>query len=346
MRRLSAILAACLCAAPAAADSVRDFYAGPGHQIKFIIRTPPGGGYDLLTRLLARHLGRHIPGEPLFTPINMPAGGGIAAANYMASVAPKDGTVISIMSQGLASDQALGLSPQLTADLRDFNWIANVVYSPQLITVWHTSPTKTIEDAMKRVTTIGTTGAGSASVQFPAFYNNVLGTKFKIIVGYAGGGDIDLAMEKGEVEGRGANPYSDYMAAKPDWIPKKLIVPLMQAATVGEPNLPDTPLLRDYPVKPEDKPLTEFMTRAATVGRPLATTPGVPAERVAALRKAFEETTRDPAFIADAEREHADIRPMSGPELEALIRGLLNTPSDVKARVKTAIEPRESDISK
>ena len=164
----------------AQADPVRDFYSGPGKQIKVVIRTPPGGGYDLLSRLMARHMGRHIPGEPILTPINMPGGGGIVSANYMAQVAPQDGTVLSIVSQGLASDQALGLSPQFKADLRAFNWIANVSYSNQLLVVWHTSPTKTLEDAKRRVTTIGTTGAGSASVQYPAFYNNVLGTKFKI----------------------------------------------------------------------------------------------------------------------------------------------------------------------
>ena len=122
-------------------------------------------------------------------PINMPGGGGITAANYMAQIAPRDGTVIGIVSQGLAADQALGMSPQLKADLREFNWIANVVHSNQLLVVWHTSPTKTLEDAKKRETTIGTTGAGSASVQYPAFYNNVLGTKFKIVFGYPGGQD-------------------------------------------------------------------------------------------------------------------------------------------------------------
>ncbi len=132
-------------------------------------------------------MGKHIPGNPSMIVVNMPGGGGITAANYMAQVAPHDGTVIGIVSQGLAADQALGMSPQLKADLREFNWIANVIFSNQLLVVWHTSPTKTLDDAKKRVTTIGTTGAGSASVQYPAFYNNVLGTKFKIVFGYPGG---------------------------------------------------------------------------------------------------------------------------------------------------------------
>ena len=175
----SVLLLAC---APATADSVADFYKGK--QIRFIVRTTPGGDYDQYSRLLARSMGKYIPGNPQFVVVNMPGGGGITAANYMAHLAPRDGTVIGIVSQGLAADQALGMSPQLKADLREFNWIANIVYSNQLLVVWHTSPTKTIEDAKRRETTIGTTGAGSASVQYPAFYNNVLGTRFKIVYGY------------------------------------------------------------------------------------------------------------------------------------------------------------------
>ena len=327
----------------ARADSVRDFYAGPGKVIRFVIRTPPGGGYDLLSRLLARHLGRYIPGNPTLTPVNMPGGGGIVAANHLAHVAPKDGTVLSIISQGLATDQALGLSPQLTADLRTFNWIANVEFSNQLLVVWNTSPTQTLEDAKRRVTRIGSTGAGSASVQLPAFYNNVLGTKFQIVFGYPGGVDVDFAMERGEVEGRGTNPYSDYMAAKPDWIPKKRITPIIQVGMEKEPALPDVPLLRDQPVREEDKPLIEFMSRAVTVGRPLATTPGVPAERVAALRKAFHDLLGDADFIADAKRQNAEVRPMSGEKLAELYRDLIGAPQDVKDRVKVALEPRKTD---
>jgi tripartite-type tricarboxylate transporter receptor subunit TctC len=323
---------------PALADPVADFYKGK--QIRFVIRTTPGGDYDQYSRLLARFMGKYIPGNPSMIPVNMPGGGGITAANYMTQVAPRDGTVIGIVSQGLAADQALGMSPQLKADLREFHWIANVVYSNQLLVVWHTSPTKTIEDAKKRVTTIGTTGAGSASVQYPAFYNNVIGTKFKIVFGYPGGQHIDLAMERGEVEGRGTNPYSGWMASKPTWIPQKLIIPLIQAGLTKEPALPDVPLIIDQPVKAEDKPLLRFMAEASTVGRPLATTPGVPAERVAALRAAFAATLKDPEFIAAARQENLEINPMTGEELQQIIFGLLNAPQDVRERMKVALEPK------
>src|SRR5215471_5605020 len=328
MAKLAALSCALIVAcAPAAADPVSDFYKGK--QIRFIVRTPPGGDYDQYSRLLARFMGKYIPGNPQFVVMNMPGGGGITAANYMAQIAPRDGTVIGILSQGIPADQALGMSPQLKADLREFQWIANVVYSNQLLVVWHTSPTKTLEDAKRRVTTIGTTGAGSASVQYPAFYNNVLGTKFKIVFGYPGGQLIDLAMERGEVEGRGTNPYSGWMASKPTWIPQKLIIPLIQAGLEKEPALPDVPLIIDQPVKAQDKPLLEFMGRASSVGRPLATTPGVPTERVAALRAAFEATMKDPDFIAAAAREHMTIRPMTGEKLAEVITSMLNAPADV-----------------
>ena len=310
--------------APAMADSVSDFYKGK--QMRMIVRTTVGGDYDQYSRLIARFIGKHIPGNPSIIVVNMPGGGGITAANYMAQVAPHDGTVFGIVSQGLATDQALGMSPQLKADLREFNWIGNVVYSNQLLVVWKTSPTKTIEDAKKRETTIGTTGAGSASVQYPAFYNNVLGTKFKIVFGYPGGQHIDLAMERGEVEGRGTNPYSGWMASKPTWIPTKQIIPLIQAGLEKEPALPDVPLIIDQPVKPEDKPLLQFMAQASTVGRPFATTPGVPAERVAALRAAFQATLKDPEFIAAAAQENMEINPMNGDKMQEIIFGLLSSP--------------------
>jgi tripartite-type tricarboxylate transporter receptor subunit TctC len=343
MKRLGILLlGVVLAAAPAVADPVADFYKGK--QLRFIVRTTPATDYDSYTRLIARYIVKHIPGNPTAIVLNMPGGGGITAANYMAQIAPHDGTVMGIVSQGLAADQALGMSPQLKADLREFNWIANVIFSNQLLVVWHTSPTKTLDDAKQRVTTIGTTGAGSASVQYPAFYNNVLGTKFKIIFGYTGGAAIDLAMERGEVEGRGTNPYSSYMATHPTWIPEKKITALVQSGIEKEPELPDVPLIRDLAVKAADKPLLEFMASASTVGRPFATTPGVPAERVAALRAAFAAMVKDPEFIAAAAREKLDVRPQTGEVLEGIIRNLISTPQDVRERMKVALEPKGEHV--
>ena len=341
---LTATAAAAVQPSTAAADTVADFYRGK--QIRFVVRTTTGGDYDQYSRLVGRFMGRYIPGNPNIIVVNMPGGGGIIAANWMAQVAPRDGTVIGIVSQGVPFDQALGISKQLKADVREFNWIANVVYSNQLLVVWHTSQTKTLDDAKKRDTLIGTTGAGSASVQYPAFYNNVLGTRFKLVSGYISGQEIDLAMERGEVEGRGTNPYSGYMASRPSWLPEKKIIALIQAGTVKEPGLPDTPLIVEQKVAPDKQPLLDMMARASSVGRPLATTPGVPAERVAALRAAFMKMTEDAEFKAAAIKENMEIRPMSGEDLGKLIAGILDAPQDVRDRMKVALEPKPDDAAK
>jgi tripartite-type tricarboxylate transporter receptor subunit TctC len=322
-------------AAFAQADAVADFYRGK--QIRVVVRTLPATDYDAYSRLIARFMGKYIPGNPSMIVVNMTGGGGIIAANYMAEVAPRDGTVIGIVSQGLAADQALGQSPQLKANLREFNWIANVVFSNQLLVTWHTSEVKTLEQAKHRVSTIGTTGAGSASVQYPLLYNSLLGTKFKIITGYRSGAEIDLAMERGEVEGRGTNPYSSYMATHPDWIPQNKLNLLVQAGVEKEPELPNVPLILDLPVPAKDKSLLEFMARSSTVGRPLAATPGVPADRAAALRRAFDAMVRDPEFIAAAAKEKLEVRPQPGDKIAEIIAGLLDTPADVRERMKAAL---------
>ena len=321
----------------AQADPVADFYAGAGKEIRAVIRSEPGSGYDQLTRLLARHMPRHIPGAPAFVSVNMPGGGGILAANYLANVAPKDGTILSIVGQGLVADQALGLSPQLKADVGKFNWIGNLQSSNQMLAVWHASPTRSLEDAKTRETTIGTTGAGSASVHYPTFYNNVLGTRFKIVFGYTSGPAINLAMERGEVEGRGTNTYASYLSATPHYIEKKLIRPLIQIGVKKDPAMPDAPLLLDQPVRDEHKAPVAFMSKAATMGRPLATTPDAPPDRVAALRKAFDATMKDPAFVAEAEKMQAEIDPMSGEDLARLVNDILAAGPQVRDSVLALI---------
>ena len=303
------------------------------------IRTTVGGGYDAYSRLLARHIGRFIPGNPSVIPVNMPGGGGIVAANYMGSRAAKDGSVISIISQGLPIDQALGLNKSLQVDLRQLNWLGNMSGSNQVLVVWHTSPTKSLDDAKRRETTIGSTGAGSISVQLPTVYNNVLGTKFRIVFGYPGGAEIDLAMQRGEVDGRGTNPWADYKATTPQLVRDKWIVPLIQVGLVKDPDLPDVPLLRELATTPDAQAILDYMTKGTAVGRPLATTPGVPPERVAALRKAFADTLADPEFQRDAERQQSEVRFMSGEVLAGLVADVIGAPAAIRDKVRSAIVP-------
>lgn len=327
-------------AAPVAADPVADFYKGK--QIRLIIRAGVGGTYDLYGRLLARHMARHIPGNPTILPVNMAGGGGIKAANYVAEVAPRDGTILTLVSQGLAVDQGLGLNPSFQADLRNFNWIGNLSSAGQVVVAWHTSPTKTLADAMKRETVLGTTGAGASAVQIAAVLVNVIGAKFKLVVGYGDAHDVNLAMERGEVEARSSSPWPSYLAATPHYVLDKLIVPLVQVGLEKDLELPQVPLLRDLAKSPREREVLDFLSMAVAVGRPLATTPGVPADRVAALRKAFDETLADPAFLADAEHQRLELRAMNGAALGKLVRDVIETPAELRERVKLAIQPKNA----
>jgi tripartite-type tricarboxylate transporter receptor subunit TctC len=336
----AAALISALMTGPAGADAVADFYKGK--QIKFIIRAGVGGTYDLYARLLGRHMGAHIPGNPSILPVNMSGAGGIKAAMYVAELAPRDGTILTIVSQGLAADQGLGLNPSLQADLRDFSWVGNLSSAGQVVVTWHTSPTRTLADAMARPTVMGMTGAGSISVQIGAVLNNVIGTRFKLVVGYPDGNDVNLAMERGEVEGRCSSPWPSFLAATPHYVLDKLITPIVQVGLEKEPDLPDVPLLRELARTPQERQVLDFMSLAVAIGRPIATTPGVPADRVAALRQAFDETLRDPAFIADAQKQRLEIRAMAGGQLADLVRQVIETPAELRERVKLAIQPRNA----
>lgn len=330
--------------AQAQSNPIEQFYTGK--QIRFIIRSKAGGGYDSYSRLLGRHMGKHIPGRPAIVPVNMPGGGGIIAANYVANLAPKDGTILTIVSQGLPVDQALGLNKTLKADMRDFPWIGNLSASNQLLVVWHTSQTKNLEDAKKRETTIGATGAGSVSTQMPALLNNTLGTRLKVIYGYGDGGDINIAMERGELEGRSTNPWASYRAVTPHYVERKWIIPLIQIGLRKAPDLQHVPLLLEQAVSAENRPAIEFMSKAVMTGRPIASSPGTPPDRVNALRRAFDAALKDPEFLADAQRMRAEIEPMNGEELATLVNDIVSAPPQVVARVKQLIQARSGQAER
>lgn len=345
--KASAYLLACIIASlagtaalPALGDPVADFYKGK--QMQFIIRSNVGGGYDQYSRLLGRHIVKHIPGNPTMLPVNMPGGGGLQAANFIAQAAPKDGTYLTMVSQGLPMDQALGLNKGLQADMKSFNWLGNMSDSNQITISWHTSPTKTIEDAMQRETVIGATGAGSISTQIPAVLNNVLGTKFKVIFGYPGGPDINLAMERGELEGRATNPWASYVSVTPHYVKDKKINLLVQTGMKKEKDLPDVPLMRDLAKTPEQKAILDYVSKAVAVGRPVGTTPGVPKDRVAALRKAFDATLADPEFIAEADKQRMEISPMTGAELQQIIEDLIDAPPALLDQVRQVTHSRDA----
>jgi tripartite-type tricarboxylate transporter receptor subunit TctC len=318
------------------ADDVATFYADK--QMQFVIRSEAGSGYDQYARLLGRHIVNHIPGKPRIIAVNMPGGGGLTAANFVAVRAPKDGTVLTIVGQGLPSDQALGLSKGLQADMNSFNWIGNLSSSNQLTITWHASPVKTIEDARQKEAIIGTAGAGSISTQIPLVLNALAGTKFKMISGYSGTGDLALAMERREIDGYAAITLASIRATRPAFLAKNQINIITQMGVRKDKDLPDVPLMSDLAKNSDDRAVIEYLSKGVAVGRPIATTPGVPPERVAALRKAFDATLSDPAFMKDADTQHLEINPMTGEELAQIVRDLLSAPAPLLDRVRSVLK--------
>jgi tripartite-type tricarboxylate transporter receptor subunit TctC len=331
-----------LAAAPAAAEPVADFYRGK--LIKIYIRAAPGGNYDIYSRLLGRHIARFIPGNPSVLPINMPGGGGLVALNYVANVAPRDGTVITMITQSFPMDQALGLDKNLKVDLRSLNWIGNMSDTNEFFFTAKSSPTKTLQDARLRETPVAATGAGSIMTQLAAVYNNMLGTRFKVIYGYPSGPDMTLAMERGEVEGRSTSnpqvlgPSKAEVAAKYNF--------LIQAGMRKLADYEEVPLLRELAANAEQQAVFDFISKAVVVARPIATNPGVPPERVAALRRAFDAAMADPLFRDEARRENLDIGTRSGEELQAMVAEMLATPPSILAKVAQAIQIKSAEPAK
>ncbi|HZP77758.1 MAG TPA: tripartite tricarboxylate transporter substrate-binding protein [Pseudolabrys sp.] len=325
-RAVVAILALLMTAFSAGAQSAADFYKGK--TVELYIGYSVGGGYDLYARVLARHFGKHIPGNPTVVPKNMEGAGSLRLANWMAHVAPRDGTVFGTVGRGVPFDTLLGL-PGAQFKATDFSWIGSANSEVSICASWGTSKITKIEDVFTRQMVIGGTGPTDDTVQFPRVLNGVLDTKFKIISGYPGGNDVVLAMERGEIEGRCGWSWSTIHATHSDWVRDKKIHLLAQLSLEKHPDLPDVPLVADLAKTPEQKSIIRLIFARQVVGRPYFAPPGVPKERIDILRKAFMETMADPEFLADAEKAQLEITPVSGEKIEALIREVYATPAEV-----------------
>jgi tripartite-type tricarboxylate transporter receptor subunit TctC len=334
------LLAATLSCAtvPARADDVADFYRGK--RINLVIGYGTGGGYDLYARMLGRFLGDHIPGKPTIIAQNMPGAGSRGAANWLYNVAPKDGSVISILSQTTPTDQALG-QPGVQFDVRKFNWIGNMVVVNNLLFVSARSGVATIAQAKDKPLAIGATGASSPSVLYPQVSNNLLGTKFRIVSGYVSGGDINIAVERGEVDGRGSDSWASMQTTHPDWLRDHTVNILFQIGTKREAGLPDVPLWSELGQNDEQRQILEILSGDVAVGRPILTAPGVPPERVRALRRAFDETIADPAFMAAVTQAHMEFNPIGGEELQDIVGRIAGASPQVIAKVKEAIKIKD-----
>jgi tripartite-type tricarboxylate transporter receptor subunit TctC len=322
-------------ASRAAADDVADFYRGK--RINFVIGYGTGGGYDIYARLFARFVGEHIPGNPTVVPQNMPGAGSRRAANWLYAVAPKDGTAIACLGQATPTDQALG-QPGIQFDARKFNWIGNLAVVNNIMFVSAASGVATMDDAKKKTLSIGASGASSPSVLYPQVSNNLLGTKFKIVPGYASGGDINLAVERRELDGRGSDSWASMKSTHADWLRDRKINILFQVGPRREPDLPDVPLWSELGETESQRQILEILSGDAAVGRPILTTPDVPADRVKALRKAFDETLADPQFMAAAKQASIYINPMGGEELQAMVEKIAGPSERVMTMLRQAIE--------
>jgi len=315
-------------------QSVEDFYRGK--KLDLIIGYSSGGTYDLYARLVARYLGNYIPGKPLIVPRNMPGAGSRAAANWVYNIAPKDGTVLATADQSLSLQQAIG-DKRISFDTTKFIYIGNPNIENNTTAAWAASGIKTIDDAKKREVTAGATG-GSTSSQYPKAMNALLGTKFKIVLGYPGGNDVNLALERGEVDVRGSNSWTSWKATRPDWIAEHKINILVQIGLAKASDLPDVPLLMDLAANDGDRQLLRVLSASTHIGRPIFTSPGVLAERVEALRKAFDTMMHDPAFIQEARREKFDIDPSTGASMQQIVDEMMAIPKAQGERLRQIIE--------
>lgn len=342
LRALLWLAVPCLLGTEAAAQSAAEFFKD--REMKLMIGSAPGGGYDTYARMVSKHMIRFIPGgSAKILPINMPGGAGIRVVNWVDNVGPKDGSVMVIPRRGLPMYQVMG-GKSLTVDLAKMNWICDLSDSPPVLVTWHASPIQTLEDAKKHKTTVGGSGGDSITAQLSTAYNKLLGTQFEAITGYQGGGEINLAMERGELAGRATNNLASWKAIKPDWVAEKKLNFLLLLGLTREPDLPDTPLLVELVKGDKEKEeVARFLTLGNTVGRPLAVHAEAPKDRVEALRTACMKALADPEFLADAAKQRAEFSFRSGADVQNILTELAATPAATIAVIKQYMDYKEEE---
>jgi tripartite-type tricarboxylate transporter receptor subunit TctC len=317
--------------APAKADAIADFYRGK--TVNVLIGVGAGGEYDIQARLVARHIGKHIPGNPNVVAQNMTGAGGLRMINYLYNVAPKDGTNIGMIANAFPAMQAVGAAG-VQFDAGKMRWLGTMAPVNETLAVWHTTGVKSIEDARKREIVAGASARGAITFIYPQMMNEFLGTKFKIVTGYPGGNAINLAMERGEVEARN-NTWSSWKATRPAWLKEKKIVVIAQAGPRA-PDL-DAPSIEDAARNPQERQIIELVVSGTQLGRPLATNEAPP-ERVAALRTAFAATMKDPDFLAEAKKLNFEVKPVLGEMMQRVVEKVLSTPKELTAKAKGLME--------
>lgn len=318
-------------------SDVAQFYSG--RQMSLIVGADAGGGYDAQGRLMARHLGRFIPGAPSVVVQNMPGAGSLQAANHLYNVAAKDGSVIALLQRGVLSSRFTNPAGA-RFELGKFNWLGNISTEAGVVLAWHTSPFHSIQDVMKQEMLVGGTGATIDTETTPRLLNALLGTKFKVITGYRGTPDTTLAMERGELQGMGDWSWSNVKTRRPDYLRDKKVRVLLQVSVERIPDLPEVPMASDLVTNADDRKIMELFLAQKAAARPVAAPPQIPAERVRALRDAFAKMIVDEAFKKDAVSQKLDIEPTPAAAIDKVIQLFATTPDSVGLRLKQAIEPK------
>jgi tripartite-type tricarboxylate transporter receptor subunit TctC len=305
-------------------SSVEGFYKDK--KVRMLVGYGVGTGNDLYLRLLARHIGRHIPGKPTMVPENMPGAGGIVMFNYLYNIAPRDGTVIAHPSRSLVTEPLYG-NEQARYDAQRFTWLGSMNRDVATCIAWSQSGIKSIEDAKRREVAVGSTGRSAESNYFPKLLNATLGTRFKTVLGYPDSGAVGIAMERGEIDGYCSFTWAAIKSARPQWLEHKQITVLLQLNLNKHPELPDVPLVSDFASDNASRQLFTLAFGAQKMGRPVASTPGVPAERAEALQRAFDATMADPEFREDARRSGLEVEgPITGQEVGETLGDIYATP--------------------
>ena len=332
----STLLAALLAAILAAAVCVSARSAEQADKIALIIAGTAGGGIDLYARMLARHFGRHLPGNPAIVPQDMPGAGGIRAANFLAQKALPDGNTLGMFPGGPLIEPLIG-ARNPGYDMSAFQWLGAISRDVSVCISWGGSRFKRIQDVRDHEMVVAGTGAGSDTDIFPVVLNSVLRTKFKIVTGYQGSRETLLAIESGEAHGRCGMTYSSLKIAKPDWLRDGKINILLQMGFERSSELPTVPLVSELLGSEDDRRLLELLVTSTVIGRPLAAPPGTPADRVAKLRKAFDDTMIDPAFLEEGRKLQAEVSPTNGRDVQAIVENMYKTPAAVIGRAKSIL---------
>ncbi len=334
-RSATAAMLAMLPISAAWAQTPAEFYKGKNVDIQ--IGYSVGGGYDVYARLVARYLGKYIPGNPTVVPRNMEGAASLRLANYIFTAAPKDGTTIGSVSRGAAFDPLLG-NDAAKFDASKFNWVGSANDEVSLCVSLTKSGITSFDQLKTKELTIGSTGTADDTYQFPAVINGVLGTKFKMVTGYPGGNDVSLAMERGEVQGRCGWSWSSIKSTKLNWVEDKTISLLVQMSLAKHPDLPNVPLVTDLAKTDEQKQIFKLIFARQVMGRPYMLPPGVPQDRVEAIRKAFLDTMNDKEFLAEAEKLKLEITPVPGDKIQKLVEDVYKTSPDIIAKAAQLVK--------